>query len=65
MKLIILGQPRSGKSTLANNLSLAKIKISPKDMLKLARIYDTDWTTKRDDDYLLKLFYYYHKYAKR
>lgn len=139
MKLIILGQPRSGKSTLANMISrelnipvictdkyrrewgfhepwkgyeteiapekqkdfynkilelynsysdiilegsainpkdlkffkydsavlLSRTKIIPEEMLKLSRKYDKDWTVKRNDKYLLKLFSNYYEYSKK
>ena len=32
-------------------------------MLKLSRKYDTDWTTKREDEYLLKLYSNYYEYS--
>lgn len=43
---------------------LAKVNTNPQDMLKLSRTYDNDWTTKREDEYLLNLFEYYCNYAR-
>lgn len=138
MKYIILGQPRSGKSTLAkiiseeldipiictdkyrrewgfhepwkgydteispdnqmifykrllalynsyDNVILEGSAINPKDinlfnydkvvllyrnlsnneMLKFSRKYDLDWTSRREDDYLLHLFEKYIEYSKK
>ncbi len=38
--------------------------IDENEMLKLTRKYDNDWTTKRNDKYLFKLFKEYFKYSK-
>lgn len=42
---------------------LYKKDISPKEMLSLSRKYDNDWTTKREDEYLLELFKNYLDYS--
>ena len=38
--------------------------LTNKEMLQLSRKFDTDWTSKRADDYLLKLFNEYIKFSK-
>lgn len=38
--------------------------ITAEDMLKNSRIYDQDWTTRRNDEYLLELFNNYLSYSK-
>lgn len=35
------------------------------EMLKESRKYDSDWTSRRDDDYLLELFNNYIEYSKQ
>ncbi len=44
---------------------LYKRDISPNEMLSLSRKYDNDWTTKREDGYLLDLFKNYLDYSKK
>ncbi len=44
---------------------LYKRNISPNEMLSLSRKYDNDWTTKREDKYLLELFKNYIDYSNK
>lgn len=42
---------------------LGRPGLSPEGMFVASRRYDTDWTSRREDDYLLKLFSDYHNYT--
>ena len=45
---------------------LARLNITPDECLRLCRRYDkNDWTCRRDDDYLLKLFTVYAQFARK
>jgi len=45
---------------------LARIDITPMECLRLCRQFDKDdWTCRRDDDYLLKLFADYTRFARK
>src|SRR5574344_1015969 len=48
-----------------NYVLLVRKNLSPEEMLLLSRKYDNDWTTKRDDKYLLELFTNYSNYSKK
>ena len=44
---------------------LYKSDITPEKMLELSRKYDNDWTTRREDEYLLELFKNYINYSNK